>query len=80
MEILISTSGGKYVKALPDGVKQAAMDDFFDEKGRLIVNKPYFIKSMVSQDVFWCNRVKVGFPYGGLVQFIEDGNVFVFNT
>lgn len=81
MEIKTSLSGGNYVEALPVGVKVASMDDFFDEKGRLIINKAYLVQSQTIEKRWWANRVKKGFPYGpGLVEFIESGFVYVFTN
>lgn len=78
MEVLISESGGKYIEKLIEGIKIATMKDFFDEKGRLILNKPYLVQSMITENRYWTNRVKVDFPYGpGLVEFIESGFVYV---
>ena len=72
--------GGKYYETLPPGTRVAALDDFYDHMGRLIINKPYLVKSMVQPDRYWANRVNSRFPYSvDFKLFLDNELVYIFN-
>ena len=79
-KIKTTKSGGKYYESLPDGTRQATLDDFYNHHGKLILDKPYLVHSMKDPGRYWANRVKKGFPYvwTDFNDFMESGNIYVF--
>lgn len=70
-------NGFWYYNNLPENTRLAVIDDFYDD-GRLILGKPFLIKSYIKK-IFWANRVKKNFPYNDdFLNFLNNGRVFVY--
>ena len=80
MEIKTTQFGGKYYDELPENTRIASLDDFYNHHGRLDIGKPFIVKSMITKNRFWANRIKPGFACQeeNFMQFLNEGFVFVF--
>jgi len=68
-----------YYTELPKNTRIATYSDFFiDEK--LLLGKPFIVKSEIYPNHYWANRTKEGFPYidSDFLIFLEREKVFVF--
>ena len=50
-----------YFDQQPSGTRPAIWEDFTDTNGKIILNKPYLIKSEATPGRFWAFRTKPGF-------------------
>ena len=68
-----------YYTKLPENTRVATYSDFFIDK-RLLLGKPFIIKSEIHPNHYWANRTKEGFPYidSDFLTFLERKEVFIF--
>ncbi len=64
----------------PAGTRVATWDDF-RYRGKLILNKPYLIRSRASPGIFEGHRTRPGFTRANCFGwFLENGRVYVFEN
>lgn len=67
-----------YYKHLPELFKLASMEDFFNEKGQLKMEKPYLIHSEINPKIYWCFRTSKDFFYrNSFLDFMEKQRIYV---
>jgi len=76
MEIKYFDNDPYYSELLPE-FRIATFEDFYDE-GKLIINKPYLIQSMIIDNIFWAKRTKLDFMnHNDFYSFLEEERIFV---
>lgn len=80
MEIKTHSNGEKYFSALPDICKTANLSDFYNDEEKLILNKPFLVRSNYKH-IFYAKRVNLSFPYpnSDFSLFLQQGDIFIFN-
>lgn len=75
----MSVSGNPFYDELPDGFCVAKIEDFFTILGDPILGMPFLVKSMITDNCYWANRVKPGFPYVGsdFLKFCDADQVYI---
>lgn len=79
---LLSDDGYPYYESLPDNFEVAKLDDFYTEKGKLILRKAFLVHSEKYQNCYWAYRVKESFPYPttDFNDFLEKGRVYIYKN
>lgn len=76
MEIKTDKNGFKYYEEIPEGWRQATVEDFYDKSGRFIINKPFLVKSYHTE-TYQCYRSHNISLLQKIKPWMEDGRVFV---
>lgn len=76
MEIQTDPNGFKYYDLLPEGWSLASVDDFYNNKQLLIMNKPYLVQSFHTNK-YEAYRSKSKNIIQKLNPWLEDNRVFV---
>jgi hypothetical protein len=73
--------GWPYFNDLPDGFKNAELDDFYDDDDHLLIGTAFLVRSYKYPDRYWAYRVKKSFPYPDTEfnSFLEAGRVFIYD-
>ena len=74
--------GLPFFNELPQGWVIASLIDFYDEQNNLLEGKAFLVKSMITENCYWANRVKENFPYiyTDFHRFLEADHVFILNN
>lgn len=77
---LLSEDGYPYYETIPEDFEVAKSDDFYTEKGKLILKKAFLVHSEKYPNRYWAYRVKESFPYPGsdFNYFLEKGRVYIY--
>jgi hypothetical protein len=69
-------NGFWYYDQVPENFRQASREDFFTDDGKLIIEKPYLIKSHHFNKVE-AHRTKAGFDVDNLLPWLDERRVYV---